>query len=231
MRVKVEDVMTSEVVSVNMNTPFKDVAEVLIAHGVSAVPVVDDEDHVMGVISELDLLRKEEFKEQYYGESYQPPLRTRLRQRLSQDRRGGERKAHGGTAGDLMTVPAVTIEPTVSLVMAIRRMNDQGVKRMPVVTSEGRLVGVVSRADLLKVFIRTDEDIAREIREEVLGRDLWMDTSAVKVAVEHGIVTLTGHMERRSEAGIAARMAGRVNGVIDVTDKVAWAVDDAPAKW
>ncbi|MGP3960309.1 CBS domain-containing protein [Nonomuraea sp. 3N208] len=85
MRVKVRDVMTREVVSVNGGASFRDVAEVLIAHGVSAVPVVDGEGHVVGVISEADLLRKEEFKEQYYGEGYQPPLRARLRRSLSKE--------------------------------------------------------------------------------------------------------------------------------------------------
>ena len=109
MYAKVKDVMTERVTSVDGTAPFKDVAEVLIAHGVSALPVVDGEGHVIGVVSEADLLHKEEFKERYYREGYRPPLRTRLRHRLGQGGDGGRAKAGGDTAAELMTAPAITI--------------------------------------------------------------------------------------------------------------------------
>ncbi|WP_067169041.1 CBS domain-containing protein [Microtetraspora niveoalba] len=224
MHKKVRDVMTREVASVNGSTPFRDVAEVLMAHGVSAVPVVDGEGHVIGVISEADLLRKEEFREQYYQEAYQPPLRVRLRERL-----GGQDtadKARGHTAAELMTAPAVTVRPYTSIVGAARLMGQKGVKRLPVVDDDGRLEGIVSRHDLLKVFVRGDDDIAREVREEIVEGALWADTSAVHVLVSNGVVTLRGRMERRSDARVLVRMTERVNGVMDVVDELGWTEDD-----
>ncbi|WP_433258106.1 CBS domain-containing protein [Streptosporangium sp. CA-135522] len=228
MRVEVKDVMTTQVASVNGSTPFKDVAEVLITHGVSALPVVDGEGHVIGVVSEADLLRKEEFRERYYREGYQPPLRARLRHRLSQEGAGGGGKAHGDTAAQLMTAPAVTIGPRVSIVSAMRLMEEHGVKRLPVVDDDGLLEGIISRHDLLKVFVRRDADIADEIREEILRRTLWEQPNDAVATVAQGIVTLTGRMHRRSDAQLAARMAGRVNGVVDVVDKLEWDQDDTP---
>lgn len=227
MRITVKDVMTTKVASVNGSTPFKDIAEVLIAHHVSAVPVVDAEDHVLGVVSEADLLCKEEFRERYYAEGYKPPLRARLRHRLSEEGPDVRRKAAGDTAAQLMTTPAVTVAATASAVTAARLMDEHGVKRLIVVDDDGTLQGVVSRRDLIKVFVRADADIADEIREDVLGRTLWMDTAGVTVQVHQGIVTLSGRMDRRSEAEIAVRMAARVDGVVDVIDKLQWKDDDS----
>jgi CBS-domain-containing membrane protein len=229
MRVKVKDVMTTDVASVHAGTPFKDVAELLISRGVSAVPVVDDSGRVAGVVSEADLLHKEEFREQYYREGYQPPLRARLRRRLSEEGGAAARKARGDTAGDLMTAPAVTVTPDTSITAAVRTMEGHGVKRLPVVDERGRLEGIVSRHDLLKVFVRDDAELAREIREDVLNRGLWVETDDVDVEVRHGVVTLRGRVDRRSEARIAVRMAGRVNGVVDVVDELTWDEDDEPA--
>ncbi|MEV5408749.1 CBS domain-containing protein [Thermopolyspora sp. NPDC052614] len=228
MRVKVKDVMTADVASVHADTSFKDVAELLMARGVSAVPVVDAAGHVVGVVSELDLLHKEEFKDQYYREGYQPPLRARLRHRFSEEGATAERKARGDTAGELMTCPAVTVTPDTSVVTAVRMMEGHGVKRLPVVDEQGRLQGIVSRHDLLKVFVRTDADLAREIREDVLDRQIWVETSGVAVDVAQGVVTLSGRIARRSEGEIAVRMVQRVNGVVDVIDKLTWDEDDTP---
>ncbi|MCK2219455.1 CBS domain-containing protein [Actinomadura sp. ATCC 31491] len=229
MRATVKDVMTSQIASVPADASFKDVAEALIAHGVSAVPVLDDAGRAVGVVSEADLLPKEEFRERYYGDDYQPPLRARLRHRLSEEHGGGRRKAAGDTAAELMTAPPVTVAATASTVVAARRMDEHGVKRLVVVDGDGRVEGVVSRRDLLKVFVRADADIAREIREDVLERSLWVETLGVEVAVRQGIVTLSGWMDRRSEAAIAVRMVARVNGVVDVIDKLTWKHDDT--KW
>ncbi|ETK37085.1 CBS domain-containing protein [Microbispora sp. ATCC PTA-5024] len=226
MHTKVQDVMTRDVASVNGATPFKDIAELLIVREVSAVPVVDGENHVLGVVSEADLLRKEEFREQYYREGYRPPLRARLRARLGRTGGDGETKARGETAAELMTCPAVTVRPYTTAVTAARLMDAHEVKRLPVVDGEGRLQGVVSRRDLLKVFVRPDADIAREVREEILERSLWVETSGVEVVVSGGVVTLRGRMTRRSEARIAVRMTQRVNGVVDVVDELEWQEDD-----
>ncbi|WP_431895246.1 CBS domain-containing protein [Nonomuraea sp. bgisy101] len=106
MRTTVRDVMTTDVAAVNADAAFHVVAELLIQRGVSGVPVIDDADHVLGVVSEVDLLCKEEFKERYYGDFYRPPLRARLRHRT-----GSPRKATGETARELMTSPAVVTTP------------------------------------------------------------------------------------------------------------------------
>jgi CBS-domain-containing membrane protein len=229
MRTKISEIMTRDVASVNVSTSFKDIAEMLIAHGVSAVPVVDADNHVIGVVSEADLLLKEEFKDQYYREGYQPPLRARLRHRFGQERHSAKDKALGDTAADLMTSPAITIRPQQAMIYAIRLMDENSVKRLPVVDQEGRLEGIVSRRDLLKVFVRPDTEIARQIREDVLEHSLWVDTSGVEVAVDRGIVKLSGRLGQRSDAQVAARLALKVNGVIDVVNELEWDEDDTPA--
>ncbi|MBB6349983.1 CBS domain-containing protein [Nonomuraea muscovyensis] len=230
MRVTVNSVMTREVASVNGSTPFKDIAEILIAHAVSAVPVVDAEGHVIGVVSEADLLRKEEFREQFYREGYQPPLRARLRDRVGH--RGRNKAAGstavGNTAAELMAAPAVTTTPDATTVEAARLMEEHGVKRLPIVDDDGILLGIVSRRDLLKVFVRQDGDIAREVREEVLDQGLWVDTDDVRVRVGNGVVTLSGSVNRHSDAELAVRMTQHVNGVVDVIDKLQWEEDDMP---
>ncbi|WP_169946066.1 CBS domain-containing protein [Microbispora sp. H11081] len=227
MHMKVRDVMTSEVASVNGSTPFRDVAEVLIAHEVSAVPVVDGEGHVIGVVSEADLLLKEEFREQFYREGYRPPLRARLREAVGRGVAKTQERARGVTAAELMSAPAVTTRPYTSVVSAARQMSRHGVKRLPVVDDEGVLVGIISRHDLLKVLSRADADIAREVREEIIGNSLWADLSGLDVSVSEGVVTLTGSLERRSQARVLTRMVERTNGVIKVVDHLEWKEDDS----
>ncbi|WP_431895249.1 CBS domain-containing protein [Nonomuraea sp. bgisy101] len=222
MRTRVEDVMTRQVISVDFDTPFKDVAETLIQHGISAVPVVDADGRVAGVISEADLLRKEEFRELFYREGYRPPLRVRRRHR------DAERKATGDTAYELMSAPAVSISREATVVAAARLMDEHDLKRLVVRDDDGCLVGIVSRRDLLRTFVRDDEEIAKDVREDVFERALWNDPSQVTVTVDHGIVTLNGRMDRRSSAAIAARMTQRVNGVVDVVDNLIWDEDDTP---
>lgn len=225
MRTKVANVMTNEVTSVNGATPFKDVAEILIAHGVSGVPVVDGDGHVIGVVSEADLLSKEEFRDQFYREGYRPPLRTRLRLRMN--RRGGlDKKARGGTAAAVMTAPALTVGPSSSTVSAARLMDEHDVKRLPVVDGEGCLVGIVSRRDLLKVFVRADADLAAELRDDVLRRYLLLDTDDVRVTVRRGVVHLRGTVNARSDADTIARVVERVNGVVNVVNEITWEKDD-----
>ncbi|WP_214109842.1 CBS domain-containing protein [Acrocarpospora catenulata] len=229
MRTQVAAVMTRSVAMVRAETPFKEIAEVLIERGVSAVPVVDGEGRVIGVVSEADLLRKEEFRELYYREGYQPPLRTRLRHRLNLE--GDPRaKARGDTAAELMTSPAVTVRPRMSTVTAARLMEKHGIKRLPVVDERDHLVGIISRRDLIRVFVRPDADIADDIRMEVL-RSRWMNTDQVQVRADQGVVTLTGAMALRSEAELIARMSARVNGVVDVVSEIRWQEDDGGAGW
>ncbi|MGW3353044.1 CBS domain-containing protein [Nonomuraea rubra] len=225
MQMTVADVMTENVVAVTAATPFKEIAETLISGGISAVPVTDDDNHVLGMVSEADLLRKEEFREQFFREGYRPPLRARLRHL------DGRQKAEGGLAAELMTRPAVGISPEASVVEAARLMDAHDVKRLAVVDYNGRLVGIVSRRDLVKLFLRGDEKIAADVRDDILGRALWVNTDGVRVEVRQGVVTLSGWIERRSEAAIAVRMTRRVNGVVDVVDRLDWRQDDHVPAW
>ncbi|MEV0354315.1 CBS domain-containing protein [Nonomuraea sp. NPDC050680] len=226
MRVTVHEIMNEEAAYVTAGTSFKEVAETLIRHGLNAVPVIDDGSRVIGIVSEADLLPKEEFKEQYSRESYPPPIRARLRRRLSPGGRRTMKKVGASTTAELMTAPAITIRPQHAIVYAMRLMDEHGVVCLPVVDDRGRLVGVVSRHDLVKVFLRRDEDIADEIQEE-LDHLAWVDTSQVEVAVKDGVVALDGRTGTRSDVSLIARRAAQVNGVVDVRDELLWDEDDA----
>ena len=198
MPTRVQDVMTTEVVVAYPTTPVKQAAGLLTQHGVSALPVTDGQGRVLGVVSEADLL----------GGS----------QRLA------DRQA-AATAGEVMTSPAVTVNPQATVTEAARRMQASGVKRLPVVAGSGRLVGIVSRADLLRPLTRPDQEIRWAI-EELLGHELLVDPARVEVEVDDGIVNLTGQVERRSLIPIVVRLAGAAEGVVRVQDWLTFDVDD-----
>lgn len=226
MRTTVRDVMTTQVTSVTTDTLFKDIAEILVANGISAAPVLDGDEQVLGVVSEGDLMRKEEFREQYYGESYQPPLRARLRRRMTGQVESGSRKAAGDTAADLMTTPAATVAPSASTSKAARIMDECGVKRLIVVDAEGRLQGIVSRRDLLRMYLRDDDEIRRRVVEGIPSHARWNDRDGIIVEVHDGIVTLSGHTGKRSEAAAAVRAVEGLDGIVDVQRVVTWQEDD-----
>ncbi|GAA3560289.1 CBS domain-containing protein [Nonomuraea rosea] len=225
MRVTVKEIMTTDVAYVTADTSFKEVAETLVARGVGAVPVVDDRRRVVGVVSEADLLPKEEFKDQYTRESYQPPIRARLRWHLSPGGGGAVEKMHARTAAELMTSPAITVRPQQAVVNAMRLMDERGVVCLPVVDEEGRPAGLLSRNDLVKVFVRPDEDLRGEIQEE-LDHLMWIDTSQIEVSVRQGVVTLQGRTRTRSDASLVAHSMVCVNGVVDVHNELLWDEDD-----
>ena len=200
---RVRDVMTQEVVTVNEHASFKDVAMLIAERRVSAVPVLDQEGRVLGIVSEADLVLKEEYPEG-------PPERRLFQGRR---RRIAQAKAAGYTAAELMTAPAVTIGPDASVAEAARLLHRHGIKRLPVVDPAGPLLGIVSRADLLKVFLRSDPDIAREIRQQVLMRAMWMNPDTVAIDVRDGVVTLTGQLERRSLIPITVSLVRGLDGV------------------
>jgi CBS domain-containing protein len=134
-------------------------------------------------------------------------------------------KSRALAARAAMTAPAITIAPYESVSEAARIMASRGVNRLPVVKS-GKLVGIVTRADLVRAFVRTDEEVAREIEDDVLERTLWLDRGRVEVEVEHGVVTLDGRLQTRSEVELLSRLVGRVPGVSSVESKVRWELDD-----
>jgi CBS domain-containing protein len=212
----VRDVMTTDVVSVREQTPYKEIVEILARRMVSAVPVVDDAQHVTGVVSEADLLRKIEFS----GDETERHLFER------RSRRSARAKAHGEVAAALMTAPPVTISPEASLVAAAKLMDDERVKRLPVVDDQGRLVGVVARRDLLKTHLRADAEIRDEVRGDVLRDVMAVDPNAVDIDVTDGVVTLRGRLDRRTSTAIAKRLAAGVPGVVAVVDELTWDYDD-----
>lgn len=222
----VRDVMAAEVFSITEDTGYRDIVEALVSHRVSALPVTDPDGRVIGVVSEEDLLHKEEFKD---DDQYWPPMRARLRSRLSG---GGLRtiraaaKAAAERAAELMTSPAVTVPPDASVVAAARLMERRGVKRLPVVDADQRLVGMVSRRDLLLVFLRQDADITEAVRSELADAARGLRTDRPDASVLNGVVTLSGSVERRSEAQSLVRRASLVEGVVSVVSELAWRIDD-----
>jgi CBS domain-containing protein len=208
--------MTSQVIAVRANMPFKEIVDILADKGISAVPVVDDEDRVIGVVSEADLLHKTEFAGQAVANR---PMETRRR-------RTAREKAAGDVAGALMTSPAVTVTADTSVVAAARMMERKEVKRLPVVDRQGYIVGIASRRDLLKAFLRPDAEIEADILEQVFRRVMWVDETSVSVAVTGGVATLSGELERRSLIPIAVRLTRGVDGVVDVVDRLTYRIDD-----
>lgn len=209
--------MTSEVVTVAVDASFKEVVRLLEENAVSALPVLDDEGRLVGVVSEADLLPKEEYRDG--TERVRRLDRLRHRRELA--------KASGDAAGELMSTPAVTIDPDATLGRAARRMAEEKVKRLPVVDDSGALVGIVSRADLIEAFLRPDVAIAEEVRSELDSRVLLTEYGAVDVDVKEGVVTLTGELDRKSSVMIAERLARTVDGVVDVKSEIVYKRDDS----
>ncbi|WP_033309939.1 CBS domain-containing protein [Streptomyces iakyrus] len=200
----VGDVMTHTVVAVGRDAAFKDIVEVMEEWKVSALPVLEGEARVIGVVSEEDLLPKEEFRDS------DPDRFTQLRRLTDMA------KAGGVTAEELMSSPAVTVHADATLAQAARIMAQRKVKRLPVVNQEGVLEGIVSRADLLKVFLRADEELAEEVRREVVSYLFPAPLTPIRVEVEDGVVTLTGRIRDTSLVPVAARLIRAVEGVVDV---------------
>ena len=215
----VQQVMTKHVVTVHPEMPLKDVARVLIDSGISGVPVVDDRGHVLGVVSEADFLVK--------GQGAQAIHHRRLARLLgeSQTTRQQLAKVAATTAGEAMTAPAITIEPSRTLQEAAARMTAHEINRLPV-AREGRLIGIVTRADLVRAYLRTDAELVAAIREDVLYRILWLDPMTFEIQVDHGEVRIGGHVERRSTVRAIEEAAAMVPGVIAVAVDVTWSVDD-----
>jgi CBS domain-containing protein len=211
MEPSVKDVMTTRVVSVTKDASFRTMAAALRVHRVSAFPVLDDSGKVIGVVSEADMLAKEALESEPHG---MPGMITGLLQRKEHE------KARGITAGDLMTSPPVTVAPDDTLEKAARLMYTRKVKRLPVVDESGHLVGIIGRSDLLTVFDRPDEDIRREIRDQVIQRDLHTDPATFSVVVKDGIVTLGGVAETREFGDDIVQRVRHVPGVVAVRDRL-----------
>ena len=208
MNTTVKDVMTTEVVAVKRETTFKEMAAVLRRYRVSALPVVDDAGRVLGVVSEADLLAKEALADP--GPVAELVHRKDLR------------KAEGLTAGDLMTSPPVTATPDDPVEQAARMMHFMRVKRLPVVNSGGQLVGIISRADVLAVFDRSDEEVHKDVVDGILLREYLVDLRRFRVTVESGVVTIEGTPETAAFGRALIRKVRHVPGVVAVRDRLSY---------
>ena len=207
MKLTVADVMTQQVVTVTPDTSFKDAVRLLQTRRVSGMPVVDSTSALVGIVSETDLLNKVEKRA---PDSYALESRRQQLDRV---------KAAGLNVGSVMTREVVTIRADHPVALAARELHSHGFKRFPVVDEQGKLVGILTRSDLLKVFLRTDHEIARDV-DEAMGE------RGIKASVERGVVTLEGSVETRSRADALARRISALDGVVGVNSKLTFPVDD-----
>ncbi|GLV92247.1 MULTISPECIES: CBS domain-containing protein [Streptomyces] len=210
---EIRELMTREVVTVPSNAPFKEIARTLTEHKVSAVPVVDSAGRPLGVISERDLLPKSAGQSDYFRS-------------LPEREAWQEDKAAGTRAEELMSSPPVCARPDWTVAEAARLMEAQGVKRLLVVDDSDVLIGIVSRRDLLRIFLRADEDIRHEIMGDVLELGVRQSPSAITVAVTDGRVELHGTVDFRSLIPLIERLCRTVDGVVSVTQHLGYAIDD-----
>ncbi|MEV7595609.1 CBS domain-containing protein [Streptomyces sp. NPDC089922] len=185
----IDDVMTHAVISVDRGTPFKAIVETMRQWRISALPVLSEDGRVAGVVSEADLLLKAQ----------------------------GTDESRAKSAGELMTAPAVTVHKDAAIPGAARLMARGHLKRLPVVDDDGHLIGVVSRGDLLKMYLRPDVDIGEELREMIMAALIPWGSAEVRVHVADGIVDLDGTIPDPSLKDVLVRVARTVPGVVDVT--------------
>jgi CBS domain-containing protein len=213
---EVASVMTpaERVITVELGSHYKDIAKLLHDHRISAVPVVDSDSHVLGIISEADILTRG----------------TRVEETRPAVLPGtGER--HPGTGGDataleVMTAPALTVRPDEDVVRAARLMLDRRVKRLVVTDEQDHLLGMVSRQDLLEYFARSDSDIHADITQDTLLSTLGIAPDKLDVTVDDGVVHLNGRVATRNLTEIVSLVISRVDGVVDVVNKLDYDRDD-----
>jgi CBS-domain-containing membrane protein len=212
----VQEIMTTRVIWVKKDATFREMAVALREHRVSAFPVVDDDRKVIGVVSEADMLTKEALGDE-------PGVLAGILHRRDQA------KARGVTAGDLMTATVVTVRPDDTVEHAAKLMYDRRVKRLPVTDADGQLVGIISRADVLSVFDRTDEAIRKEITDEVLLGEFLTDPLIFTVTVKDGVVTLAGRPETSDTGHEIVRRIRHLQGVVAVRDRLDYPPPERPA--
>ena len=211
MSAAVKDVMTTRVVAIRKNAPFKDIAALLTRYRVSAFPVLDDDGKVIGVVSEADLLCKEALIAATGGPAARPgPYHDDFA------------RAAAVTAADLMTTPPVTITPGEPAAGAARLMYNARVKRLPVVSEDGHLAGIISRADVLSVYSRPDGEIGQEITKNVILNEFLSAPGSFIVTVKDGIVTLEGRPETVQQGRDILAEIWRVEGVVSVRDRLTY---------
>lgn len=216
---KVRDVMTSDVVTARPATRLMDLARLLSERRISGAPVVDKEGDVVGVVSEGDIVAKQVGRPL----SRRTPLDWIFGERPSP---WEQRTRAATTVGEAMSAPAITVDADRPVREAAALMVDGGVNRLPVVEA-GRLIGIVTRADLVRAYLRRDEEILRIVREEVIRHTMWLDPDELRVEVREGLVRLAGTVDRRSTATILEKLIHLVEGVDGVENCLTWELDDS----
>jgi CBS domain-containing protein len=220
---KVGDVMTREVVTAQEDTRFKDLVRFMYDHRVSGVPVVDGEFRLVGIVTEADLLLAEQGEHKHrsaFLEWFLHPTRLTALKREAEDVR----------AGDIMTRDVVTIRAHESVRDAARILLEAGVKRLPVVDDERRVVGIASRRDLLRPYVRADTEIRKEVVDQVISHTMWIDPTTIKVDVDEGVVGLRGQVEKKSVKEFMVELIRRVDGVVGVEDHLGYGMDDRESR-
>jgi CBS domain-containing protein len=218
MRAYVRDIMTAPVVTVRPDTAHQELAAMFRRHRVSGFPVTDDEGRVIGVVSKTDLLALAA------GGDDPGPSHPGRRGWRPHRRHGAPGQA---TASDLMTRPAVTIGPDDLVQAAARLMRARGLQRLPVVNGDGRLAGIISRSDVLSVFRRSDEEIRREVTEDVIADGFFTDPARFRVTVHNGIVTLEGAPGSTVLGASIAAQVGHLEGVVAIRDRFTYPAPSA----
>jgi CBS domain-containing protein len=212
----VADVMTKRVHVASPMMPFKLLVRLIEENRISAIPIVDQVGVPVGLVSEGDLLFKERMEEL---ETSTDLLHPRRRQRERE-------KAEGLTAADIMTSPAIAIRTDGRLADAARLMHERNVRQLVVVDDRGKIAGIVSRGDVLQVFLRTDEDLREEIADGIIPALMFASDDSIGVKVSYSVVTLEGNVDRKSDAEIVGRMARAVDGVVGVINGLTYRWDD-----
>lgn len=213
----VGDVMTTRVHVASPLTPFKLLVRLIEENRISAIPIVDQHGRPVGVVSEGDLLLKERRKELDSSRDSLHPWRH-MREK---------EKASGSIAAEIMTAPPITIPPGTLLAEAARFMQQRSVRRLIVVDDRGKIAGIVSRSDLLQVFLRSDDDIRDEVVAQIIASLAPTDAHAIDVDVSSNVITLAGEVDRRSDAAILERLSREVDGVVEVVNRLTYRWDDS----
>lgn len=216
---KVKDVMSRDVVAVRPETPLKEAARLMSSHGISGLPVVDEFGDVVGIVSEADFL----LKERGFAKIPERPLSWILGESAAAS--ATRAKVAAATAGEMMSSPALTVAPEASLRDAAAMMVERRINRLPV-TRGGHLVGIVTRADLVRAYLRPDDEIRRTIREDVILQTLWLAPERVEVEVSEGVVRLAGMLDRRETVEDLLRLVAAVDGVVAVESALRWQLED-----
>ena len=213
---KIRDIMTTEPISVRADTLLKEAARIMVRHKVSGLPVIDPDGLLVGIVTEGDFLRQEASRGR--------PYRMSLLDALFGD--GAPAAPVAETVGEVMTTDVITIAPDAGLGEGARLMAGRGIKRLPVIDEDGKLSGIISRADIVNAFTKPDDVVEDEIREDIIRRLLFLEPDVVDVSIADGVVHLSGELEHRTEVHLLEELSRRIVGVVRVDSDLTYVIDD-----